>query len=270
MAPSATMRTSAMSPMMMSRRRVNQPRFSATMPPSIRSGRSGRQPREAGPAGAVYAAARVWGVRSDTRDGHLADQDGRSADRAEETEITPDRGNRLQHVGDRARDRHLPEWLTELATGDTESRRAHGELSGDGTRARMHAQDLLNEHATLGAREEVGGIEISSWHVEVRGADPGNAGVAGPLRVPRRPRVPPPRRVRVVEEPSERSALDQRRPLCRNPLIVERRGFRPDLEPAVVDQREQLRADLLAHELREQRAALLHGLGRKRPGQHAE
>src|SRR4051794_35553247 len=126
------MRTSATSPMMMSRRRVNQPRFfvagfsatrsSATLPPPLLGNRSTSQ--GAGPAGEVYAATRCSGwdpTRSDPRDRHLPDQDRGSADRAEEPEIAPDRGDGLQHVRDGARDRHLPQGLTELAAGDAEA-----------------------------------------------------------------------------------------------------------------------------------------------------
>ena len=73
-----------------------------------------------------------------------------------------------------------------------------------------------------------------------------------------------------MEEASERAALDQRRALRRHAFVVEGRGVRPDLEAAVVDQREHPRADLLTDELGEEGTSLLHGLRGERPGEHTE
>src|SRR5205823_3151590 len=105
---------------------------------------------------------------------------------------------------------------------------------------------------------------------EVRCPYARNAGVAGALRVACRPSAPAFRGVGVVEEASERSPLDERRALGGHALVVERRGVRADLQAAVVDQRDELRTDLLADELGEERTSLLDGLRRERSGEDAE
>ena len=78
------------------------------------------------------------------------------------------------------------------------------------------------------------------------------------------------RRVRVMQEPSERSPGEELGPAARNPFRVERARSWAVEPTAVVHEREGIGTDCSADHVGEERPPLQHVLGVERSGEHAE
>jgi hypothetical protein len=139
-----------------------------------------------------------------------------------------------------------------------------------GIGARVDAHGVGDEDAHLHAGDDVVERRRRPGDEQIARVRAGQARVAAAHAVAGARAAGLARRVRVVQEALEHAPRDQRRAPAGHALAVERRAVEPVLDRSVVDQLKEFAGDALALAPGEQRAPLLHGVGRERGAEHAE
>src|SRR5512132_4335084 len=214
------------------------------------------------PCGGVASG---WGFTSGAGDGHLADQEAGTADRAGgEAQVGPDGVDALEDVEQVGGHGRLPDRLGQLAVAEPQAAHPDREVAGDRVGARVDARHVLDQQARPGPGQQPGLVELARLQEQVVGRDPGGALERPPAGVAGRAGVAAVagRGGGVVQEAGEHAAVDQHGPAGGDALAVERGRPGAGDQAAVVDQAQAGRPDLLAELVGEQAAMLLHLLGR--------
>src|SRR5687767_10612332 len=169
--------------------------------------------------------------------------------------------HRVAHVRQRARDATVLDQERAVA-------RRSGHRRALGIR-RVGVVEARDEHATLHRADQLLALRVAAGHREIARVT-AHAVAAGIRGVAGRARSEPLRGLTVVHDALRDAGFDERDPLLRRSLDVERDRERPRVE-RVVPEREAWTGDLLAEPAGHERTAVLQGLtGQARQGHEAQ